>query len=156
MCGLDPNGLCGCPRFAFSVQFRFVQATDKTGGDELRSSTLLTRRCFERQNTDTRTKASSCARDALAEGLPMTVFLRARRDLTLIAVSMDTDMGGGERAAGWKMAVSSSRSQSKRPGSPHLGKQQGKSRKCDKSKQGVREIAGHGCITSWKFEFPTS
>ena len=93
MCGLDSNGLRGCPRFAFSVQFRFVQTTDETGVGELRSSTILARRCFKRVNTDTRTKASSCARDALAEGLPMTEFLRVRRDLTLIGVPMDMGIG---------------------------------------------------------------
>jgi hypothetical protein len=41
MRSLYPNGFCGCPGFAFSVQFRFVQATDEAGVSELRSSTFL-------------------------------------------------------------------------------------------------------------------
>jgi hypothetical protein len=94
MCSLDPNGLRGFPRFAFGIQFGFVQTTDKTGASEPISSTFLARRCFKGLNTDTRTKASFCARDALAEGLPMTEFLRARRDLTLIGESMAMGMWG--------------------------------------------------------------
>ena len=100
MCSLDPNGLHGFPRFAFGVQFGFVQTTDKTGASEPISSTFLTRRCFKGLNTDTRTKASFCARDALAEGLPMTEFLRVRRDLTLIGESMAMGMRGeGKRVS---------------------------------------------------------
>lgn len=95
MCSLDPNGFRRRPRLAFGVQFRLVQTTDEAGVSELRSSTVLTKHLFKRLGTDTRTKGSSCARDALAEGLPMTEFLRARRDLTLIGVSMDMDMGAG-------------------------------------------------------------
>jgi len=93
MCCLDPNGLRGSPGFALSIQFGFVQATDKTGVSELILSTFLAEHYFEGWNTDTRTKASSRARDALAEGLPMTEFLRARRDLTLIGVPTAMDMG---------------------------------------------------------------
>ena len=55
---------------------------------------------FRGLNTDTRTKASSCAREALAEGLPMTEFLRARRDLTLIGVAMEKVIGRGGRPLG--------------------------------------------------------
>jgi len=97
MCSLYPKSLRGRAGFAFSIQFGFVQTTDETGVSDLRSSTFLTRRCVKRLNTDTRTKGSSCASEAFAEGLPMTEFLRARRDLTLIGVSMDRDMdiGGG-------------------------------------------------------------
>ena len=96
MCSLYPKGLRGCPRFAFSIQFRFVQTTDEAGVSDLRSSTFWARRYFKRLDTDTRTKGSSCAREALADGLPMTEFLRARRDLTLIGVSMDRDIGVGK------------------------------------------------------------
>jgi len=96
MCSLDPKGLRGCPRFAVSIQVGFVQTTDETGMSELRSSTFSPRHWFRRLDTNTRTKGSSCARDALAEGFPMTEFLRARRDLTLIGVSMDKDIGGGK------------------------------------------------------------
>jgi hypothetical protein len=99
MCSLDPNGLHKRPRFALNVQFGFVQTTDKAGVSELRSLNFFTRRCFRGLNTDTRTEASSCARDALAEGLPMMEFLRTRRDLMLIGVSMDVDMGGDVRDA---------------------------------------------------------
>jgi len=113
MCSLYPKCLCGCPGLAFSVQLRFVQTTDKAGVSELRSSTSLARRCFEGLKTDTRTKGSSCARVALAEGLPMTEFLRARRDLTLIGVSMDKVIDGGR----WS---GSSRSQCGRLDSLHL------------------------------------
>jgi hypothetical protein len=88
VCGLDTNGLRGCPRVAFGVQFGFVQTTDETGVSELRSSTFLDRCCLKGLNTDTRTKDSSCARVALAEGFPMTEFLRALRDLTLIGGPM--------------------------------------------------------------------
>ena len=94
VCSFDPHGLRGCPRFALSIQFGFVQTTDETGVNELRSSAFLTRGCFKGLGTDTRTKASFCARDALAEGLPMTEFLRARRDLTLIGESMAIGMRG--------------------------------------------------------------
>ena len=94
MCSLYPEGLRGCPRFAFSIQFRFVQTTDETGVSDLRSSTFWDSHYFKRLDTYTRTNGSSCAREALAEGLPMTEFLRARRDLTLIGVSMDRDIDG--------------------------------------------------------------
>jgi len=97
MRGLDTNGLRGCPRFAFSIQFGFVQTTNKTGVSALRSSTFLTRGCFKGLSTDTRTKVSSCARDALAEGLPMTEFLRVRRDLTLIGEPTAIAIGSGGR-----------------------------------------------------------
>ena len=99
MCSLNPNGLRGFPRFTFGVQFRFIQTTDKTGASEPISSTFLTRRCFKGLNTDTRTKASFCARDALAKGLPMTEFLRVRRDLTLIGGSMAMGMRGEGKGA---------------------------------------------------------
>jgi len=113
MCSLYPKGLRGCPRFTFSIRFRVVQTTDETGVSDVRSSTFLTRRYFKILNTDTRTNGSSCAREALAEGLPMTEFLRARRDLTLIGVSMDRDIGGGR----W---LGSPRSPNQRLDSPHL------------------------------------
>lgn len=95
MCGLDPNGLRGCPGFALSIQLWFIQATDEADAGELRWSTFLKRGCLEGWNTDTRTKDSSWARVALADGLPMTEFLRARRDLTVIGGPMDMVGGGG-------------------------------------------------------------
>ena len=108
MCSLDSNGLRGCPRFAFGIQFGFVKTTNETGASEPISSTSLTRRCFKGLNTDTRTKASFCARDALAEGLPMTEFLRARRDLTLIGESMAIGMRGEGKEAGRRIPITNS------------------------------------------------
>jgi len=119
MCGLDPNGLRGCPGFAFSIQFGLIQTTNKTDVGELKSLTFLARGRLKGLSTDTRTKVSSCARDALAEGLPMTEFLRVRRDLTLIGVPMAMAIGSGGRGARGKW-LGSSRSQSGRLDSLHF------------------------------------
>ena len=91
----------------------------------------------------------------------MTEFLRARRDLTLIGVSVDMDMGGECEGCGmkgrWQVSTGSSRSQSNRLNSLHLDKQRGKHRR--KSDELEQEDARHRRsktrTAGWKFDFPT-
>jgi len=151
MCSLDPNGLGGCPRFAFGIRFGFVQTTDETGASEPISSTFLTRRCFKGLNTDTRTKASFCARDALAEGLPMTEFLRARRDLTLIGESMAIGMRGEGKEASRLIPITNS--DGYRFASPQPENDEGNiSKNCEEVGCVHKVVDQNTWIVAWKFD----